>query len=299
MVFGNGLVIYVLSTSPNLEGNQYKFIFSLSLIDLTLAVIITPVFVMLYVTQDETLRDAVCQFAGWFGYSLALTSLMNLTLISLDRYYACCHPLHYHQKLTPQRVKRLILASWIFGYILAAPPLFGWGRYVYVPYELTCGLLYCRNVETMSYLSVASITCFLPCILTINIVYYNVIKVARNQRKKIQAVNNAVFHKRTHDVKKFQTAFTFGVVIGAYFSQWTPYVGARLYGFYFGDTAAVQKAKLATLIIYGVCPVLNPIIYSFSHGPFKKEVKKKLGLVARNVDITPTSKGDTTIVVIG
>lgn len=43
-----------------------------------------------------------------------LVSVFSLCSVTLDRYVAICWPLHYHNILTPFRVKALTIASWCF-----------------------------------------------------------------------------------------------------------------------------------------------------------------------------------------
>nr|CAI5827972.1 unnamed protein product [Callosobruchus analis] len=57
---------------------------------------------------------------------LSTASIMNLCLISLDRYWSITQAIEYLKKRTPLRAILMIGAVWILSALICIPPLLGW-----------------------------------------------------------------------------------------------------------------------------------------------------------------------------
>ncbi|CAH1985431.1 unnamed protein product [Acanthoscelides obtectus] len=57
---------------------------------------------------------------------LSTASIMNLCLISLDRYWSITQAIEYLKKRTPARAILMIGAVWILSALICIPPLLGW-----------------------------------------------------------------------------------------------------------------------------------------------------------------------------
>lgn len=58
---------------------------------------------------------------------LSTASIMNLCLISLDRYWSITKAVEYLKTRTPGRALVMIAAVWIMSALICIPPLLGWG----------------------------------------------------------------------------------------------------------------------------------------------------------------------------
>lgn len=58
---------------------------------------------------------------------LSTASIMNLCLISLDRYWSITKAVEYLKTRTPARALVMIASVWIMSALICIPPLLGWG----------------------------------------------------------------------------------------------------------------------------------------------------------------------------
>lgn len=58
---------------------------------------------------------------------LCTASIMNLCLISLDRYWSITKAVEYLKTRTPARAAFMIASVWIMSALICIPPLLGWG----------------------------------------------------------------------------------------------------------------------------------------------------------------------------
>lgn len=68
----------------------------------------------------------MCDFWLTVDYVASNASVMNLLIISVDRYLAITDPLRYRTKRTKSRVRAMIAAAWIVSLVLWAPAIILW-----------------------------------------------------------------------------------------------------------------------------------------------------------------------------
>ena len=57
---------------------------------------------------------------------LCTSSIMNMCLISLDRYWSITNAISYLTQRTPNKGAIMIISVWVLSGIISIPPLFGW-----------------------------------------------------------------------------------------------------------------------------------------------------------------------------
>lgn len=126
VVIGNLLVIIAISTEKALKNIQNWFIASLAVADFFLGLIIMP-----FSLANELMGYWIfgvwwCDIHSAMDVLLSTASIMNLCLISLDRYWSITQAIEYLKKRTPMRAILMITAVWLLSAIICIPPLLGW-----------------------------------------------------------------------------------------------------------------------------------------------------------------------------
>ena len=70
-----------------------------------------------------------CSIHGALDVLLSTSSIMNICLISLDRYWSITRALDYLTNRTQTRVMIYIMAVWALSALISIPPLLGWRKH--------------------------------------------------------------------------------------------------------------------------------------------------------------------------
>lgn len=125
-VFGNSLVILSILVDRRLHRVGNIFIVSLALSDILVGLSVTP-FALVYQLQGVwNFGSIFCDFWVSMDIICCTASIVNLCVISYDRYNAISQPLHYAQFRTVRRALFLVILAWTYSIVIALPPLLGW-----------------------------------------------------------------------------------------------------------------------------------------------------------------------------
>jgi hypothetical protein len=126
IVVGNMLVIIAIATENNLTTMQNWFIASLAMADMLIGLMVMP-FSLSYELMGYWMFGSIwCEIHGAMDVFLCTSSIMNICLISLDRYWSITKAIAYLNLRTPRRVAIMIVTVWILSGLISIPPLLGW-----------------------------------------------------------------------------------------------------------------------------------------------------------------------------
>ncbi|XP_031631260.1 alpha-2Da adrenergic receptor [Contarinia nasturtii] len=127
IVVGNMLVIIAIITEKSLKNIQNWFIASLAVADFFLGLVIMPFSLANELMGYWIFGPWWCDIHSAMDVLLSTASIMNLCLISLDRYWSITKAVEYLKTRTPARALVMIAAVWIMSALICIPPLLGWG----------------------------------------------------------------------------------------------------------------------------------------------------------------------------
>ncbi|GMT05722.1 hypothetical protein PENTCL1PPCAC_27896 [Pristionchus entomophagus] len=181
-IFGNILVVLSVFMYKRMRTFTNILLTSLATADLLVGLIVMPISLL------DLLHSHRWPFWGWLCSAwatidvlLCTASILNLCVISLDRYFAITSPLKYPRTRSRKMAAGLLSAVWLLSFIVCSPPLFvtGWGHTSDDPdISMTAREPQCSYSMSKPYrLYSASGSFYLP-LLVMLLVYFKIFRVA-------------------------------------------------------------------------------------------------------------------------
>ncbi|GBP78612.1 Orexin receptor type 2 [Eumeta japonica] len=122
-LIGNALVCIAVYRNHSMRTVTNYFIVNLAAADFMVILFCLPPTVLWDVTETWFLGNSLCKILLYFQSVSVTVSVLTLTFISVDRWYAICFPLKF--KSTTGRAKTAILIIWVFSLLFTQKVGFG------------------------------------------------------------------------------------------------------------------------------------------------------------------------------
>ncbi|XP_059199117.1 cholecystokinin receptor [Centropristis striata] len=120
-VFGNLLIIVVLTVNKRMRTVTNTFLLSLAVSDLMMAVFCMPFTLIPSILKDFIFGAAMCKIVSYLmGISVSI-STFSLVAIAIERYSAICNPLKSRVWQTRSHAYRVIAATWVLAFVIMTP----------------------------------------------------------------------------------------------------------------------------------------------------------------------------------
>lgn len=184
-IMGNSLVILAVLVVAKLKTPSNYLIVSLAVSDWLVGLIVMPLSIIYELTGRWTLGGKACNMWVTFDVMLCTASILNLMMISIDRYLVITRPFRYPQKRTTKLVVTYIAIAWLLSLVISVTPMVvGWHT------ESIGGQ--CIINQQIGYQVYATLAAFyLP--LTVMIALYGRIFFISSRIAKAEARNNPSF----------------------------------------------------------------------------------------------------------
>uniref|UniRef100_A0A3Q1B8G9 G-protein coupled receptors family 1 profile domain-containing protein n=1 Tax=Amphiprion ocellaris TaxID=80972 RepID=A0A3Q1B8G9_AMPOC len=250
----NLLIIISVSHFRQLHTPTNILLLSLAVSDFLVGFVLLPGEIYLQ-THCWFLGDVMCSLYYVLGCIVFSTSVGDMVLISVDRYVAICHPLHYPTRVTVTKARLCVCMCW-FCSVFYISVVFK--DYLNQPdINISCDG---QCILVISYIAFVSDLCltFIGPVVTIILLYVRVFVVAVSQAHAMRSHTAAVTHQQSVTLStrksELKAARTLGVIVLVYLICFCPYYCFVISMFYSNSC-------------------LNPVIYALFYPWFRKAVK--------------------------
>uniref|UniRef100_A0A4W5QHN1 Muscarinic acetylcholine receptor n=1 Tax=Hucho hucho TaxID=62062 RepID=A0A4W5QHN1_9TELE len=129
-IIGNLLVVISFRVNRQLRTFSNYFLLSLAVADLILGAVSMNLYAVYIIMGRWTLGSLACDVWLAVDYVASNASVMNLLVISFDRFYSITRPLTYRAKRTTRRAAAAIGLAWAVSFILWGPAILFWPHVV-------------------------------------------------------------------------------------------------------------------------------------------------------------------------
>ncbi|XP_073511038.1 olfactory receptor 1E16-like [Phyllobates terribilis] len=281
IIYGNLLIITLVSTSKNLHTPMYFFISQLSISDILLTTNIVPNMLHILLTNEGTITFIGCITQFYFFCGSEAAECLLLTVMSYDRYVAICNPLHYTAIMTVRHCVTLSAFCWISGFSLNLIESISTAKLNFcdsntidhvfcdlVPLlELSCSDTFIVDLE-IYLLSIP--TLIIPSTIIIMSYTYIILTVLK-------------ISSSTGRHKAFSTCSSHLTVVSIFY--WT------MFSVYVVPTKGqtFTTSKILSLLYTVFTPMANPFLYSLGNKDIKKAIQEIIykGVIWKNIHNIP------------
>ncbi|XP_072120529.1 D(1) dopamine receptor-like [Mobula birostris] len=313
-LLGNTLVCAAVIRFRHLRSKVTNFfVISLAVSDLLVAVLVMP-------------WKAVSEIAGfwpfgsfcniWVAFDImcSTASILNLCIISVDRYWAISSPFRYERKMTPNVAFVMISVAWTLSILISFIPVqLNWHKA-----KRTIVLDYnnsqypgenCDSSLNRTYAISSSLISFYIPVAIMIVTYTRIYRIAQKQIRRISALERAAVHAKNcqssrssgsnADIQQPESSFkmsfkretkvlkTLSVIMGVFVCCWLPFFILNCIVPFCGTQAhanskaahlpCVSGSTFDVFVWFGWAnSSLNPIIYAFN-ADFRKAFSTLLG----------------------
>ncbi|XP_078261193.1 muscarinic acetylcholine receptor M3 isoform X2 [Rhinoraja longicauda] len=195
-IIGNILVMVAFKVNKQLKTVNNYFLLSLAFADLIIGVISMNLYTTYIIMDRWALGNVVCDLWLATDYVASNASVMNLLVISFDRYLSITRPLTYRAKRTPKRAAIMIGLAWSVSFVLWAPAILFWqyfvGKRTVPPNQCLIQFL----SEPIITFGTAIAAFYLP-VTIMTILYWRIYRETEKRTKELSALQASAHDKET------------------------------------------------------------------------------------------------------
>ncbi|XP_056105110.1 growth hormone secretagogue receptor type 1 [Rhinichthys klamathensis goyatoka] len=282
-IAGNLLTISVVTKYKDMRTTTNLYLCSMALSDLLIFLCMPLDLYRVWRYRPWNFGDELCKLFQFVSESCTYSTILNITALSVERYFAICFPFRAKVIVTRGRVKVVILLLWTVA-LCSAGPIFilvgvehengtnSWetNECKATEYAIRSGLL------TMM-VWVSSVFFFLP-VLCLTVLYSLIGR--RLWRRK----ENPVGAISSRDKNNKQTVKMLAVVVLAFVLCWLPFhVGRYLFSKSSEANSPIisqisEYCNLVSFVLFYLSAAINPILYNIMSKKYRSAACKLFGV---------------------
>ena len=260
-VCGNLLVLMAIFRTPSLREACYVFIGSLAAADLTIGLVMNPIYAVI-AGQSITNADHALNVAEHYLWiHTVITTTFNLAGMSVEKYIAIIYPLHYQMVVTTRRTIVAVIAIWCLSILFMCSRAF---------------INKAQDIETLwiahSVIAIAAPLC------VIIVCYFHILKAISKQQRRINLqLNVLTLEQNARSQTRAKAAWTMAIVIFLTVIFWTPNIVMTLLNFFAqGDCEKghIFRVWVWCASVAFISSAINPFVYSIRMRDFRIAIRK-------------------------
>ncbi|XP_039503798.1 trace amine-associated receptor 4-like [Pimephales promelas] len=270
-VFGNLLIIISISHFKHLQSPTHLIVRSLAASDCLLGSLVMPYSMVRSVEGCWYLGDFVCKVHFSLDMTFCISSILHLSLVSIDRYWAICDPLRYKMRVTNNIVTVFTTFTWLFSFVYSFYVVFSGINAVGL--EMLILQIYCVGSCVLFFNKQWGLTCsiltfFLPGTIMSSL-YMKIFHVARKHAK---VMSERGLKSQRSAQREGKAAKTLAIVIGVFYVCWLPYFTVTAVDPFYNYLTPADVFDVVIWFAYfnSTC---NPLIYGFFYPCFQNAFK--------------------------
>ncbi|NWR38117.1 DRD5 protein, partial [Tachuris rubrigastra] len=291
-LLGNTLVCVAVVKFRHLRSKvTNSFVISLAVSDLLVAVLVMPWRAATDVVGFWPFGGAFCDVWVAFDIMCSTASILNLCIISLERYWAISSPFRYERRMTRSVALVMIGVAWLLSLLISFIPVqLQWhkdrgllGQQQPVGFNVSREEGSCDSRLSRTYAISSSLISFYIPVTIMLVTYTRIFRIARRQIRRISSLERAMGHTQSchspreaslkSSFKKETTVLkTLSIIMGVFVCCWLPFFVLNCVvpfcepGLHQpGELPCVSQSVFNTFVWFGWAnSSLNPIIYAFN-----------------------------------
>uniref|UniRef100_A0A8C3GAA9 G-protein coupled receptors family 1 profile domain-containing protein n=1 Tax=Cyclopterus lumpus TaxID=8103 RepID=A0A8C3GAA9_CYCLU len=282
-LLGNTLVCAAVVRFRHLRSKVTNFfVISLAVSDLFVAVLVMPWEAITEVTGTWLFG----RFCGvWIAFDImcSTASILNLCIISVDRYWAIASPFKYERKMTHRVAFVMIGVAWSLSILISFIPVqLNWNFTNSSNLNASAGAKSCvANLNKTYAISSSLISFYIPVVIMIA-TYTRIYRIAQTQIRRITSLERAaeqaqnqghgVNRNQPNEEASLKSSFkketkvlkTLSIIMGVFVFCWLPFFVLNC-TVPFCDPPCVSDTTFSVFVWFGWAnSSLNPVIYAFN-----------------------------------
>uniref|UniRef100_G3NYT5 Muscarinic acetylcholine receptor n=1 Tax=Gasterosteus aculeatus TaxID=69293 RepID=G3NYT5_GASAC len=269
-VVGNVLVLLSFKVNSQLKTVNNYYLLSLAFADLIIGVLSMNLYTTYILMGYWSLGNIACDLWLAVDYVASNASVMNLLVISFDRYFSITRPLTYRAKRTPKRAAIMIGLAWLVSFVLWAPPILCW-QYIVGERRVLPNQCHIQFLTQPVITFGTAIAAFYIPVSVMTILYCRIYKETQRRTKDLAELRGLA----TENVLEKKAAQTLSAILLAFILTWTPYNIMVLISTFCAECIPQSLWHLGYWLCY-VNSTINPMCYALCNKTFQKTFRMLL-----------------------
>ena len=189
-IIGNILVVVSFKVNRQLKTVNNYFLLSLAVADLIIGVISMNLYTAYIVMGYWAMGNWACDLWLAIDYVASNASVMNLLVISFDRYFSVTRPLTYRAKRTTKRAGIMIGLAWFVSLVLWAPAILLW-QYLEGKRTVPADQCYIQFLEQPIITFCTAIAAFYLPVTIMSVLYWRIYRETQNRSKELAGLQGS------------------------------------------------------------------------------------------------------------